>query len=392
MTNVSDIRVCQLLHHLTLGGVQRQLLSQLEAASSAVEHVVCHLGEDERLRDEFEQVATEVVRLVDGPADPRYQFDPRRLRAVVSFLRDRDVDVLHCHSSLYVLVVGRLCGRLAGVPVVGSYHNVRDGFHPTTRVAERLTRRASHANVAVSETVERSFAGDAHRYRPGEPLDRRTVTVYNGIDAEAFGRRVAATDASSVRTRLDIGPDQSVLLCVGRYSPEKRQETLIEALTELPNWHLVLVGWGPLESHLRRHARRAGVSDRVSVTGRVPSVHEYYATADLFALASETEGLPVTVLEAMAAGLPVIGTAVPGTTEAVRDGETGIVVPPGDPEELAGAVARLTPATRKRFGTRARERSRTVFDIGTTVAAYESIYRAAAGRPLEPAILREPGE
>lgn len=389
---VADLRVCQLLHHLTLGGVQRQLLSQLRASSPGVTHEICHLGEDERLRDEFEAVAADVTRLYDGPADPHYQFDPRRLRRLVAYLRDREIDVLHCHSSLYVLVVGRLCGRLAGVPVVGTCHNVRETFHPTMQVAERLTRPTSHATIGVSKTVERSFAGDARRYRPEDPSDRATCTIYNGIDVDAFRRQVRAADPHTVRSRLGIDPDCPLAVTVGRYSPEKRQETLIEAMARpaADQWALAVVGWGPLEDDLRERAREAGVADRVTVTGRVPSVHEYYAAADAFALASATEGLPVTVLEAMAAGLPVVGTRVPGTTEAVVDDETGVVVPPADPDALAAGLARLDRPTRRTFGDHGERRARETFDIGTTVAAYESIYRSAAGqRRVSPRQARE---
>ncbi|WP_276271743.1 glycosyltransferase [Haloarcula litorea] len=379
-----DLRVCHLVHHLALGGLENQLLRQVRASDDDVSHAVVYFGTDESRREAFEAAGATVARLAEGEnASPARQFRPRRLRRLSRTLSRWDADVLHCHTSLYLHVVGRIAGAAADVPVVGTYHNTAENFHPAIRAAERATRPLSEANVAVSKDVERTFAADARRYEPGDPLTRGTYTVYNGIDVDEFRAEVESAD-DGVRRRHGVDDDALLLLCLGRYSPEKAQDLLIRALADaagdLPPVHLLLVGWGALESDLRETARSLGLADRVTVTGRVPTVAEYYAAADAFVLPSTTEGLSVTLLEAMAAGLPIVATDVAGTAEAVVDGETGLVVEPESRAALADALCRLGGADLERLGRRGHDRARSTFDIERTVAAYRALYRTATGR------------
>ena len=377
---MSQLRVCHLVHHLALGGLEHQLLRQIREAGEDISSVVVYFGEDESLREEYEAAGAAVARLADGPAGPARQFNPHRLWRVTRFLREQDIDVLHCHTSLYLHVVGRLCGRAAGVPVVGTYHNTRENFHPAIQFAERATRPLSETNVAVSKGVERTFATDASEFQPGDAVERATYTVYNGIDVASFREQVEAADAAGVRSTYGVSEDTLVLLCIGRYSPEKNQELLIRALADavddLPPVHLFLVGWGDLADQFRELAGDLGVADRVTVTGRVPSVHEYYGAADAFVLPSSTEGLSVTLLEAMSAGLPVVATDVSGTAEAVVNGETGFVVPSDSRSALADAIRRLGETDQAKLGELGRNRARDRFDIDTTVAAYRALYES----------------
>lgn len=379
-----ELHVRQLLHHLALGGLENQVLRTIRATEDpAVTFAVGYFGTDESRLDAFADAGVDVVRLGRGSGAPARQFSPRTLRRTTEFLADGDVG--HCHGSLYLHVLGRLCGRAAGVPMVGTFHNTSENFHPTMRAAERHTRSLAETSVAVSLGVERTYAGDAARYDPGQPLERDTYTIYNGIDVEAFRASVDAADAAATRSDLGVADDELLALTVGRYAPEKNQQGVIEALAaagdDLSSVHAVLVGWGDREDALRRSARELGVADRVTVTGRVPSVEAYYAAADAFVLPSTTEGLSVTLLEAMAADLPVVATDVAGTAEAVVDGETGYVVAPDSPSALAAALGRLTDPQRRRvLGQCGLERVRETFDVRETAAAYETLYRTVAGR------------
>lgn len=378
------MRVCHLVHHLNLGGIQTQLLRMIEASDSdAVSHTVCYPGVVHDLREEFEDAGVRVVRFETGADDPLNQFRPAFLRELTGFLRRESFDVLHCHSPQYLLVVGRVCGRLAGLPVVCTYHNVSDAFDPRLRPFERLTRPLSAVSVGVSKEVERTFAGSAELYpRTGSPLDRRTYTVYNGIDVEGFSGQIRQADTAGLRSEYGID-DEVVFLTIGRYTEKKNQLGLIDAMGDvvesLPDARLFVVGHGVLEDDLRRAVADRNLDGNVVITGRVPSVEEYYALADVFVLPSLTEGLSVVLLEAMASGLPIVATDAPGSAEAVVDGETGYVVPLEDRTELARAMERLgADDRRERFGQNGFERVRDTFSIQRTVDSYLDIYRRAS--------------
>jgi glycosyltransferase involved in cell wall biosynthesis len=201
--------------------------------------------------------------------------------------------------------------------------------------------------------------------------------------------RCPALVASRPRTVNGAGPPDADLLFlnVGRYTPQQAQPDLITAMSTvaqtLPDAHLCLVcRRGSLADDLRTKAYAEGVADHVTITGRVPSVAPYYTSADAYVSSSLNEGLPIVLLEAMAAGLPVVATDVPGNRDAVIDGETGILVPPRNPNRLAAAMEHVvTSGDGDRLGDRGFERVREHYSIQRTVAEYCSLYRDVAGRP-----------
>jgi glycosyltransferase involved in cell wall biosynthesis len=378
------IRVCHLLHHLALGGIERQLIRQIGASrDSEVEYTVGYFGTDEACREPLEAAGARTVHVDLGTENPLSILAPWNVARVAAFVRRGGFDVLHCHTSLYLVVLGRAVGLLAGVPVVATYHNTRDLFDARMAVLESHTRRLSAVNLAVSADVERSYAGSARVYDPdGVDRGRRTYTVHNGIDVVGFEDRVAGADAESLRAELGVG-DGPVFLTVGRYAPVKNQVAAVRAfpavLEALPDAHLLVVGFGSLEGRLRRAAADCDVADRVTVTGRVAETYPYYALGDVFVTTSRSEGLSVAVLEAMAAGLPVVATRVAGVAETVADGETGVTVPHDDDAALASALRRAaTPSNAPRMGEAGRRRARDRFDVGATARTYEGIYRRAA--------------
>jgi glycosyltransferase involved in cell wall biosynthesis len=237
-----------------------------------------------------------------------------------------------------------------------------------------VTRPVDDVTVAVSQGVERAFTGTAH---PPNEFTDTWCTIYNGIDIEGFGTRVANADTDGLRTALEIDPEATVYLSVGRYVTVKAQDELIAgfARAEMDNSELVLVGHGPREKALREAAKTHDVPDRVHVTGEVPAVEPYYALADAFVSASRGEGMPVTFLEAMCARLPVIGTSIPGVEEVVDDGTTGFLYPPGDVSALVTLLERLHSTDRwDEFGAAAYQRVQTSFSIERMVDAYVELY------------------
>jgi glycosyltransferase involved in cell wall biosynthesis len=271
--------------------------------------------------------------------------------------------------------VGRAVGEFE---VCSTRHIVEDSLNPVVSIGDELTRHRESASVAVSCGVQRSYTDRTNRYRE-TGLEDGWCTIHNGIDVAEYADRVDAAEPALQNAGTPA------FLNVGRYVPQKRQRDLIDAvaiLTEaVPDATLHIVGGsGPLKSDLRTRARERSVADAVTVTGFVPDVAAYYTAADAFVSSSVSEGLPVTILEAMSSGLPVVGTDIPGVDEVVEQEESGYLVSPEDPSALAGAMERLADdETRRRLGENGHERARKRFDVRQMVDAYHDLYLDLAG-------------
>jgi glycosyltransferase involved in cell wall biosynthesis len=264
--------------------------------------------------------------------------DLRCVRELTAELEQLRPAVLHTHSSK-AGVLGRLAGRRAGVPVL--VHTVHGwSFHPhqhplaagTYRMLERRMARRTSALVVVTEVDQR--IGLAHDIGSA---DQYTL-IRSGIPLDA----AAHQSRSEMRRRLGWDPEEAVVISVGRLERQKDPVCLVEAMATViasyPTARLALVGGGSDEPVVRAAAARAGISDRVDLLGVRDDVVDILAAADVFALSSLWEGLPRSVLEAVAAGLPVVTTDAGGVGEIIIDGVTGRVVPPQRPGELAHAL------------------------------------------------------
>jgi glycosyltransferase involved in cell wall biosynthesis len=181
------------------------------------------------------------------------------------------------------------------------------------------------------------------------------------------------------RQRHGLEPEAIVLTHVGRFAPPKNHALLIEAFAQVRTHtplYLLLVGGGELEDAVRQQVVELGLQERVRFLGVRADVPAILNASDLFVLSSRWEGNPMSVMEAMAAGLPVVSTAVGGVPELVREGETGLLVPSGDAAALARALQALVddPARREAMGKAARQHAITHFDIRHTVRQYEALY------------------
>lgn len=369
------MRLCYLINQLAPGGAPtlvRDIIAELEDNTSVT---VCFIEGDDSLVDDLRRNGAEVVDF--GAA---VKFDPRALFRMVRFFSRRDFDIIHAHLP-YAQILGRVCARFGNAEaIVSTQHNVPANYHPVTRTLERFTRPLDDATVAVSEGVERAFRGGSHRY-DGTLVDG-WCTIYNGIDVEGFTSAVESADCPTKHAM--IGDDDIVFLNVSRYVPAKAQDDLIDAMAvvaeELPGAHLFVVGWGPHEGQLRDRVRDRELSNNVTVTGRVPSVHEYYSMADVFVSSSHFEGMPIAHLEAMAAGLPVVATNIPGVDEVVLEGQTGILVPRRDHRVLAAAMLEMADAGyREGLGSAGRQRAVDEFSIKQTVASHRTLYKTLTG-------------
>lgn len=279
----------------------------------------------------------------------------RRLRAL-------GADVVHVTDCW---TVGMLAARLAGVQRRLVTHHTPELPRQDNLAGRLLWRLAWATAPEVVYTSETDRETDGRR-------NLRTHVVYYGIDLERFGSALAAPPAEG---RL-VGN-------VARLAPQKGQNVLLDALPRVlerhPDTRFVLVGDGPLRSELEAQATRLGISDRVVFTGARSDVPELLASFSVFALPSHFEGLCYAVIEAQAAGVPVVATPVGGVRETVIADETGLRCEPGDPVSLADGIVRLLddPDEARRLADEARRRVRERFATERMVAETIAIYDSA---------------
>ena len=347
--------------HLLLGGeVRGGELVALALARAATKRgdVVVFLSPS---RGPFDAVAAEegfgVARV-----DVSRTFRVRGALALSRLLRRERIDVLHTHTAIAANVLSRIAGRLAGVRVVSHVH-IANYLPPNParaalmRSLDNVTARLADRVVAVSEATKEALV------EQGYP-DGSIEVVPNGI-------QLVADDDRLGRQRLaefGIGPDERVIGEIGRLCDVKGQRDLLAAAAQLDGVRVVLIGHdleqgGRYRDLLEREARSLGLEGRVTFTGHRSDARALLAGLDVFVLPSWVEGMPIVVLEAMAAGKPVVATAVGGTPELVVDGETGVLVPPRDPEALARALTELLdePERARRLGEAGRARVRERF-------------------------------
>lgn len=260
----------------------------------------------------------------------------RQIRVFAARLRAGRFDVVHSHD-LYTNVVATCAARLAGVPaVVASKRWMQWGR--AHRTLNRAAFRLAHTVLGNSGRVGASLTEE-----DGVPRGRVAV-VPNFVEEAAFERWPAGETASR-RHALGIAPDAPVVGIVARLREEKDHALLLDAIAlvrqRVPEVRLVLVGDGPEQEALERRADALGLREAVVFAGHLPNRPNPHQLFDVSVLCSKHEGFPNTLVEAMAASRPVVATAVGGVPDAVVDGTTGVLVPPGDAARLAEAIVGL---------------------------------------------------
>ena len=361
-------RVLQLVLSLHPGGTERLVLDLVTHLHSSCPMAVCCLDDRGRWGDDLASQGTVVTALGRTPG-----FHPTLARHVARAARAHGATVVHAHhySPFVYGALARLAG--SGARVIFTEHGrLSDvGPSPKRRLANRTLASLAWRAFAVSENVKAHLVG--------EGFSQSAVgVIYNGI---AIGPAPDADTRARIRRQLGVDSDTCVIGTVARLDPVKDLGSLIRAIAAMTErrTRLVIVGDGPEQPSLERLAGDLAVSDRVHFIGYRDDARTWLAGCDVYANCSISEGVSLTILEAMAAALPVVATAVGGTPEVV-DQSCGRLVPARDSAALAAALGALAAnaPVRRTLGDAARARVEMQFTIERMVQSYRDVYEQAS--------------
>ena len=368
---MSEIRVLQLIDGMNIGGAEMTLLEFSKGLRKRGFQVSVGYSTPGPLTDIFISWGFNLTRL------PRLmRIDPLLFINIYKLIRRVRPHIVHTHlfkSDFH----GRLAARLAGVPVVVST------LHSTDRWAQKFplgilygwTARFTDRMIAVSDDL-RNF----HQKHTGV-AEEKFITIENGVDLE----RHSFSDIARKKNRVAFQVESNALLfgIVGRLTPPKDHETFLQAAAtikeKVPNARFLVVGDGALRETLEHRATELNLHDVLQFTGFRDDIPEIMSALDILVFSSQWEGLPVTLLEGMAAARAIVATTVGGIPAVVEDGKAALLVPPADPEALARACIQLASDTEQRlsFGQAGLERVTSAYSISSmtdrTVSLYEML-------------------
>ena len=360
------VRVVYLAHTYAVGGAEEMVLNLVRLLPERFEPHVCCIHTPGPIGEEIRRtgVPFTVLGLTPGLRRP---FD---VLAIRHYLRATRPHILHpflLTASLY----GRFAAALAGVPIIlGTEVNVYEHKRPAHALVERLLMSRTDAVIASAESVREFYVKQVHA------APDRVAVIYNAVD---WGALQTTTDRASARAALGVPAEATAACIIARLTEQKAHGVLFEALATTPalrNLHLLVVGDGHLRGTLESRVDALGLRGRVHMLGARRDLGDLLGASDIFVMPSLWEGLPLSMILAMGAGMSVVATRVAGIPEVVKDGETGLLVPAGESRALGDALALLVanPALRSRMGAAARAFVRPRFGADGYVSAVTDLY------------------
>ncbi|WP_136807956.1 glycosyltransferase [Desulfosediminicola flagellatus] len=359
------IKVLHVVLSLKIGGLEKFVIDLMHHHLSSIDsHVVCL----ETLGAFGEQHAGFPVLVLDKKPGVKLNC----ALAIQKYANANNIDVIHTHNE-GAHFYGAIGGFLSKVPVIHTRHGVHDFTSTQSKLLERFSSMLSERVVGVSKDISDLYINSLN-------LDANKVaTILNGVDTDIFSARSCNRQEILL---ANIENDVILIGIVARLAPVKDHKTLFTACDLLSQsyskFKLVVVGGGPEENTLRQLSTELEMEDRIIFLGPRYDVSVILNCIDIFVLSSKSEGISITLLEAMASGLPVVATDVGGNPEVVIDGETGILTPPEDPESFAEQLLKLLQSRELRdaYGLAGRQRVLDKFSIRRSAKEYEALYRS----------------
>ena len=361
--------VLHVLAPASVGGME-SVVSMLtaglvEGGATVLAHLIVGPGENPPLADVLRGHGVGVE--VTGVPSRRYSMERA---ATAALCRSRSVDVVHCHGYR-ADVIDSAAARTVGVPVVSTVHGFTGGGWKNA-IYEWLQIRAfrrMNRVLAVSRPLVDLLEGRG--VRP------ETISLL----PNAFAASSAPIEPGPARSALGLAPKGPVVGWIGRMSPEKGPDVFVRAAAEakVEGSHWAMVGDGPERAEAEALTAALGLEDRVAFLGLIPDAGTLVRAFDVLVLSSRTEGTPIVALEAMAAGVPVVATAVGGVPDLLGEG-AGRLVPPEDPRALAAAVDEVLgdPAAAATLVEQARARLSQEYALGPWIEAHQRLYEEVA--------------
>lgn len=339
-------------------------------------HVLALKAASGPLESAFEDAGARVDRL--GMRD---RLGVGLIQPLVRYIHDHRIQIVHTHV-LRPDVLGAAAARLAHCPIIistkhnPSYTRQQPVWLARNAVYWPAMYLPTHI-ITVTEIIRQQAIRHLHIHPD------RVSTIHNGIEVERFYRPDAR---GPVRASLGFGPDDLVMAFTGRLVGGKGLRKLLPAAQQVMAQHsqvrLLIAGDGPLEGELKQQVRDLGIAARTVFTGFRTDIPQLLAACDLFVLPSAIEGLPLALLEAMAARKPAVAAISGGTPEVITDGETGLLVPPGDVRALVGALNALVAdaSWRQCLAERGQQHVRAHFSVDGMIAGHDLLYQSLAQR------------
>lgn len=359
-------RVIYLAHSFAVGGAEDMVLNLVRHLPPEFERGVVCIDQPGPIGEEIRKTGV-VFRALGLRPGLRRPADLLRLQQALHELQPTIVHTFLLTASLY----GRFAALLARVPIViGSEVNIYERKQPLHRLAERWLMRHTDAVVASAGSV-RDFYIDQISADPA-----KVPVIYNAVD---WAQLDTSKGRQEMRAELGVPLDAPAAGIIARLTEQKAHKVLFEAMASVPELstlHLIAVGDGELREELKSRVQRLGLAARVHFAGARRDLGNILGAVDMFVMPSLWEGLPLSLVLAMGAGLPVIASRVAGIPEVVTDGETGLLVTPGDVSQLASALVRLATdqALRRRLSQAARAAVLPKFGVDGYVASTTALY------------------
>lgn len=369
------VRLAFVVHVMQVAGAEVLVRETIHRLAGSIRPTIFCLDALGELGERLRQDGVEVVCLGRRPGR-----DLGLVRRLAGALREREVEVVHAHqyTPFFYAALARLwSGNAFRLILTEHGRHFPDRVSPLRRAANRLVLgRLADEVCAVS-----AFSADRLRRRDG--FSGAVRVIENGTDVSHFE---PGDDRPAARRRLGLDPDRRVVLHVARFHPVKGQQVLLHAFGDVaaarPDVDLLLAGDGPLRGELEALSGGLGLSARVHFLGVRHDVPELLRAADVFVLTSRSEAAPLTLLEAMAARVPVVATAVGGIPEMVRHGREGLLVPRDDAAATARALLQHLddPAAAAALAEAGAARVHERYQLERCVDRYAALYRRLAGR------------